>query len=112
MFLLTEKHESELFLKSKLKGTIMTKKRIAAVKASIVEEVKAKKVGIGSSIITLILDNPELSNTEILEKIKAQFEAAQTSYACIAWYKSKLRKEGKIGAREFKKKAKPQTAAE
>ena len=75
-------------------------------KQTVVEEVKAKKVGIGSTIITLILENPNMTNVQILEKIKAQFESAQTSYACIAWYKSKLRKEGKIGARVFAKKSK------
>lgn len=72
----------------------------------VVEEVKVKKVGIGSTIIELILSNPELTNQQILDKVKAQFESAQTSYACIAWYKSKLRKEGKIGARVFAKKVK------
>lgn len=75
-----------------------------------VEEVKAPKVGIGSTIIEMILAQPELSNKDILDKVKEQFEAAQTSYACIAWYKSKLRKEGKIGARVFKKKEQPQAA--
>lgn len=85
----------------------MTKKQ-AAVVATPVEEVKVKKVGIGSTIIDLILKNPEMTNQQILDKVKAQFEAAQTSYACIAWYKSKLRKEGKIGARVFAKKVKPQ----
>ena len=90
----------------------MAKKQVQAVEEVKVEAVKVAKVGIGSTIITLILENPELNNNEILAKIKAQFESAQTSYACIAWYKSKLRKEGKIGARVFKKKAAEQAAAE
>ena len=71
-------------------------------------EPKVKKVGIGSTIIELILANPEMTNLQILEKVKETFEKAQTSYACIAWYKSKLRSEGKIGARTFAKKVKPQ----
>ena len=86
----------------------MAKKQNTVVATPVVEEVKAPKVGIGSTIITLILENPELTNNEILAKVKAQFESAQTSYACIAWYKSKLRREGKIGARVFAKKVKPQ----
>lgn len=90
----------------------MAKKQNTVVETPIVEEVKAKKVGIGSTIITLILENPNMTNLEILAKVKAQFESAQTSYACIAWYKSKLRREGKIGARVFKKKEQPQAAAE
>jgi len=88
------------------------KQTTAAVETPIVEDVKVKKVGIGSTIITLILDNPEMTNQEILAKVTEQFKAAQTTYACIAWYKSKLRKEGKIGARVFKKKEQPQVAAE
>ena len=90
----------------------MAKKQNTVVEAPVVEEVKAKKVGIGSTIIDLILENPNMTNLEILAKVKEQFEAAQTSYACIAWYKSKLRREGKIGARVFKKKAVEQAAAE
>ena len=86
------------------------KKTVVKVVTPVVEEVKAPKVGIGSTIITLILNNPEMTNQEILAKVKEQFEAAQTSYACIAWYKSKLRKEGKLGARVFKKKEQPQAA--
>jgi hypothetical protein len=87
------------------------KKTVQAVEAQPVETVKTPKVGIGSTVINLILENPEMSNVQILEKVKAQFASAQTSYACIAWYKSKLRKEGKIGARVFAKKAKPQEQA-
>ena len=90
----------------------MAKKQNTVVETPIVEEVKTKKVGIGSTIIDLILENPNMTNLEILAKVKEQFEAAQTSYACIAWYKSKLRREGKIGARVFKKKEQPQAAAE
>ena len=89
----------------------MTKKQNTVVEsAPVVEEVKTVKVGIGSTIIDLILKNPEMTNNEILTKIKEQFESSQTSYACIAWYKSKLRKEGKIGARVFKKKTQPQVS--
>ena len=82
-----------------------------------VEEVKVEEVKVrltvGSTAIKLILENPELSNTQVLEKVKEAFPSAQTTMACIAWYKSKLRKEGKIGQRVFAKKVKvEQVAAE
>ena len=95
----------------------MAKKQVAvqAVESTQVEVqaevVKAPKIGIGSTIIDLILANPEMTNLQILAEIKAKFESAQTSYACIAWYKSKLRREGKIGARVFTKKVKPEAQA-
>lgn len=70
------------------------------------EEVKAKRVGIGSTIMEMILANPEKTNKEILEEILAKFENAKTTYACIAWYKSDLRKKNLIGPRVFAKKVK------
>lgn len=94
----------------------MTKKQVSKVETPIVEVVeaavvKAPKVGIGSTIIEMILKEPTLTNKEILDKVLAKFEAAKTSYACIAWYKSDLRKKGLIGPRVFAKKA-AQPAAE
>jgi hypothetical protein len=47
-------------------------------------------------LITYLILNSTKSNTEILEIVKTQFEGCKTSPACIAWYKSKLRKEGLI----------------
>ena len=76
-----------------------------------VEEVKAR-ISIGSTAIQLILTNPDWSNQQILEEVKKLFPSAQTSMACIAWYKSKLRKEGKIGQRVFKRKVVEQVTAE
>lgn len=67
-----------------------------------VETPKAPKVTIGSYTIELILTT-QLSNAEILAKIKDKFADCQTSMACVAWYKSKLRKKGRIGKRTFKK---------
>ena len=76
-----------------------------------VEQVKVR-VSIGQTAIKIILDQPELTNQQVLEKVKELFPSAQTTMACIAWYKSKLRKEGKIGARVFKKKSDTQQVAE
>lgn len=67
-----------------------------------VEQVKVR-VSIGSTAVRLILGNPGWANQQVLEEVKRLFPSAQTTMACIAWYKSKLRKEGKIGQRVFKK---------
>lgn len=85
----------------------MAKKQTAVEQTTTtqVEEVKVR-VSIGQTAIKLILDQPELTNQQVLEKVKELFPSAQTTMACIAWYKSKLRKEGKIGQRVFAKKVK------
>ena len=74
-----------------------------------VEEVKAK-ITVGATAIKIILDRPELTNKQVLEEVQKIFPSAQTTMACIAWYKSKLRKEGKIGPRVFKKAPKVEEA--
>ena len=61
----------------------------------------AKKPGIGKFIVEQIL-TMEKSNTEILNEVIKEFDGAKTTMACIAWYKSKLRKEGKIPVRSVK----------
>lgn len=92
----------------------MSKKQAqATVEQTTVEQVEQVKVrvSIGSTAIKLILENPDWANQQVLEEVKKRFPSAQTTMACIAWYKSKLRKEGKIGQRVFKK-AEKQAAAE
>lgn len=84
----------------------MSKKQVqATVEQTTVEQVEQAKVrvSIGSTAIKLILENPDWANQQVLEEVKKLFPSAQTTMACIAWYKSKLRKEGKIGQRVFKK---------
>jgi len=54
-------------------------------------------MNIGQFITYMILNSTK-SNTEILELVKKNFDGCKTSMACVAWYKSKLRKEGKIEA--------------
>jgi len=58
-------------------------------------------MNIGQLCKYLIL-NSEKSNAEILEIVKAKFPEAKTSPACIAWYKSDLRKAGMLGPRQSK----------
>ena len=94
----------------------MSKKQTATVAATVeqveqVEQVKVR-VSIGQTAISIILAQPELTNQQVLDEVKQRFPSAQTTMACIAWYKSKLRKEGKIGARVFKKKSDTQQVAE
>lgn len=54
-------------------------------------------MNIGQFITYLIL-NTELKNEEILKEVHKKFVGANTKMASIAWYKSKLRKEGKLSA--------------
>jgi len=53
------------------------------------------KMNIGQLITFLILNSTK-TNSEILAIVHEKFEGAKTSMACVAWYKSKLRKEGLI----------------
>jgi len=55
-------------------------------------------MSIGKFVKNLIL-NSELSNQQLLDKTLEEFPAANTSLACIAWYKSDLRKKGLISKR-------------
>jgi len=90
----------------------MSKKQVTPaveIETPAVVEVKVR-LTVGATAIKLILENPELSNAQVLEKVKEAFPTAQTTMACIAWYKSKLRKEGRIGQRVFAKKAKVEQA--
>ena len=64
--------------------------------------VRKCKMNIGQLITHLIL-NSNKSNKEILDVIHGNFEGCKTSMACIAWYKTKLRKEGKIEAKRTQK---------
>lgn len=49
---------------------------------------------IGSFARHIIATRNELSNQDILEIVKNQFPDAKTSIACIAWYKSDMKKKG------------------
>jgi len=75
----------------------------------IVAEVK-KARGIGKFIVDKILTT-NLTNTEILAEVIKEFDGAKTTMACIAWYKTKMRKEGKIGARVTKAEVKVEEVA-
>lgn len=51
-------------------------------------------MSIGKFAREAIKANPTMKNDDILALVKAQFPNAKTTYACIAWYKSDMRKKG------------------
>lgn len=57
-------------------------------------------MSIGKFAQSLILTNPKLTNTQILEKVLEVYPTAKTSMACIAWYKSDMRKKGMLASRK------------
>lgn len=65
-------------------------------------EVKPKAPKIGDYIKDKIL-NSVWNNNEILEGVKQTFPACKTTYACIAWYRTQLRNDGRIPPRVTKK---------
>ena len=55
-------------------------------------------MSIGKFASNLILTT-SMSNVEVLEAVKKEFPTAKTTMACIAWYKSNLRKKGELEKR-------------
>jgi len=55
------------------------------------DEVQAPTMKVGQRARQLILEG-KLDNKGILEQIKKEYPNAKTSMACIAWYKSDLKK--------------------
>lgn len=55
-------------------------------------KVKTVVTGVGSRIKELIKEG-KLTNKEILELVRQEHPLRKTTYACVAWYQSKLRKE-------------------
>ena len=55
-------------------------------------QVTAPVQSIGSFAREIISKNPLAPNQEILDQVKSQFPQAKTSIACIAWYKSNMKK--------------------
>lgn len=57
-------------------------------------------MSIGKFVRDQVLQNPEAKNDDILKAVKLKFPEAKTSYACIAWYKSDMRKKGLIASKK------------
>jgi hypothetical protein len=53
-------------------------------------------MGIGQFCRHLLLNNQKLTNTEVLKRVLLVFPDAKTTMACIAWYKTDLRKKGQL----------------
>lgn len=73
-----------------------SKKTAAAAKPEKAKPGAAPKKagGIGGFVCDLLVKGKETD--DILKAVKAQFPKARTSAASVAWYRSKLREEGKI----------------
>lgn len=50
---------------------------------------------IGAYVQRVMINNPDMKNASILDLVKSEFPEAKTSPACIAWYRSDLKKSGK-----------------
>jgi len=59
---------------------------------------KKKTAGIGVYARELLTADPSMPHKVVLEHVLAKFPEAQTSVACIAWYKSDMNKKAKAAA--------------
>lgn len=66
----------------------------------VIEEVVTKtekNVGVGTFIKSLITEG--LGNKEVLSIVHEQYGNTQTSYACVAWYRNKMKKTSAVVAK-------------
>lgn len=49
---------------------------------------------IGQFAVRVLLTEPSLKNQQVLDLVKREFPEAKTTMACIAWYKSDIKKKG------------------
>ena len=67
------------------------------------KEVKPRGKGIGARAMELLIEGK--STQEVIDTVKAEIPDANPTPATIAWYKNKLRQEGKLAKAERKPKA-------
>jgi hypothetical protein len=79
-----------------------TKPQVEQTEVETVEIPKVKRLGIGKIIQDMILIDPERKNQDILDEIKSLYPQVNTSYSCVAWYRSNLRKNNLLPKREKK----------
>ncbi len=87
---------------SELTGTSDTFEGIESIPEKVVKVKKADKKakvvvqtknrGIGKYAV-LLMTTTEKSNNQILADVKKKFAGCKTTYECIAWYRSKIRRE-------------------
>ena len=70
-------------------------------------EKKPRGKGIGARAMELIIEGK--TNEEVIAIVRDEIEGANPTSATIAWYKNKLRKEGKLPASTRKAKGAAQT---
>ena len=71
---------------------------LAEVKEPEVAVVKVEKnIGVGQLVRKLIADG--LGNTEILKIVHEQYGNKNTTYACVAWYRNKVKKTTALTAK-------------
>ena len=75
--------------------------------AKTMKKVKTVKTGVGAQILQLIADGV-LSNKEIVAKVLEDNPLRQTTYACVAWYKSQVA-AGKIDLPEAQEEVMEET---
>ena len=66
------------------------------------KEVKPRGKGIGARAMELLIEGK--STQEVIDIVKSEIPDANPTPATIAWYKNKLRQEGKLPATNRKKK--------
>ena len=67
------------------------------------QEVKVRGKGIGTRAMELLIEGK--TTQEVIATVKAEIPDANPTPATIAWYKNKLRQEGKLAKAERKPKA-------
>ena len=68
----------------------------------VTQEKKPRGKGIGARAMELILEGK--TTAEVIETIKSEIEGANPTTATIAWYKNKLRQDGRLPPANRKKK--------
>ena len=68
---------------------------VAVVETPVTEVVTVQKPKVGERARQLLQEGI-LDNKGILEQIKKEYPEAKTSIACIAWYKSDLKKKAPV----------------
>ena len=68
---------------------LVASQQVAALATSV--SASARR-GIGGFAMNL-MKTTQKTNNEILKAVKDEFEGCNTTYACIAWYRSKIRRE-------------------
>jgi len=81
---------------AKKKGKVAKAKKPAKAEKKAKGESKPRGEGIGTLVRALLKATPEASAAEILERLVKARPEAQTTAACVGWYRSKMYKSGEL----------------